>query len=244
MEWWEPDVLVVQGDIGDNHALSRFSKNPNYPYTFSEEVDSVNIGLDELDALSIPRKIFLEGNHEYRLVRYLQNKAPELFGMTDTPRLYRLKERNYEFFPYKTDTRIGKLWLTHDAGSTGRYAGYRMADLYQGSVACAHTHHMSQVIEGDAHGNPFVVMQTGWMGDPEQVDYPYKVRCRRFWRSGWGSGLLNTETGIFQAQLNPIVNGTVIVGGKEFSNANTTGSRRSRSPQPVGNGRRSAAKSL
>lgn len=220
MLWWKPDILVVLGDFGDCYAVSSFSKNPQREHSFVEEVEDCNAGLDELDSLFSSRKIFIEGNHEDRLRRYLCTKAPELFGTTDIARLYNLHERGYEFVPYKESTRLGKLWITHDVGTAGRYSVFRAADTFQHPVVMAHTHRLVYVVEGNATGESFPAVQFGWLGDVEQVDYMHKAVARRAWTLAFGTGMFDEETGLIYLTPVPIVvhEGTYscLVEGKRF----------------------------
>lgn len=218
---WKPDTLVVQGDWADFYKVSRFSKDPRRQLSFKEEVDDCNEGLYELDGLGASRKIFIEGNHENRLIAYLADKAPDLFEYVSVPKLFKLEERGWEFVPYKESIQIGKLWMTHDAGYIGRYAVYRTADTFQHSVVTAHTHRMCYIVEGNATGEHFVAASFGWMGDIDQVDYMHKVKAKRDWTLGFGTGLLDTKSGIVYLTPHPIINQdgvhSVVVQGKEYS---------------------------
>jgi hypothetical protein len=220
MREWKPDILVIQGDLADFYKISRFGKNPKRELTFEDEVGDCNKALDELDEMGTARKIFIEGNHENRLIAYLMDKAPDLFGMVTVQDLFKLDQRGYEFVPYKESIQIGKLWMTHDAGFIGRYAVYRTADTFQHSVVTAHTHRMCYIVEGNATGEHFVAASFGWMGDVDQVDYMHKVKARRDWTLGFGTGLLDNQTGIVYLTPHPIINNgaeySVVVNGKRY----------------------------
>ncbi len=221
MEDWKPDTIVVQGDLADFYKISRFSKDPKRTITFEGELYDCMEALDDLDGLGASRKIFIEGNHEHRLAAYLADKAPELSSFHDVPKMFKLEKRGWEFVPYKESIQVGKLWMTHDAGYIGRYAVYRTADTFQHSVVTAHTHRMCYIVEGDATGEHFVAASFGWMGDVEKVDYMHKVKARRDWTLGFGTGLLDTKTGIVYLTPHPIIkNGkthSVVLAGKEYN---------------------------
>lgn len=220
MEEWEPDVLVVQGDLADFYKISRFGKDPSREKTFDQEIEDVKKGLDDLDSLGAALKIYIEGNHEHRLVAYLQDKAPELFEFISVPKLFNLAERGWRHTPYKQSTRIGKLWLTHDVGTAGRYSVFRAADTFQHSVCVAHTHRLTYVVEGNATGEHFVAAQFGWMGDVDQVDYMHRVRALREWALGFGTGLMR-EDGVVFLTPHPIIRQgerySTVVNGKEYN---------------------------
>lgn len=98
----KPQEIVILGDYADFYCVSSHSKDPRVLSILTDEVQDVLDGLDELDkAFPGANKVFIEGNHEYRLERYLTDKAPALFGVTDTEHLLKLNQRpNWKFRPY------------------------------------------------------------------------------------------------------------------------------------------------
>ncbi len=216
MTEWKPDILVIQGDFPDFYKISRFKKDPRREHSFEEEISDCLQGLDELDALGATRKVYLAGNHEDRLLSYLAVNAPELFGYITVPKLFGLDERGWEFVPYKESIKIGKLYCTHDAGIIGRYAVFRTADIFQHPVVFGHTHRFCYIVEGNATGEHFPAASFGWMGDINQIDYMHKVKARRDWTLGFGTGLMGQDGNVY-LQAHPIVDGkSVVVDGKEY----------------------------
>lgn len=186
----KPDVLVHLGDMADMYSVSSHRKDPSRALLLDQEIADVNIGFDELDSLGASDKRFIAGNHEDRLIRYLQDKAPELFGMIDIPTLFDLEGRGWDYTPYKEHTTIGKVYATHDIGSATRYTVYRAAETFQANVVTAHTHRFAYMVEGDATGSAHVSTSFGWLGDVDQVDYMHKVKSLRNWALGFGYGYL------------------------------------------------------
>ena len=219
MQEFKPDILVCMGDLADFYKVSSFAKDPAREFSFKDEVEDCNLALDQLDALNPERKIFIAGNHEDRLTRYLQKEAPELFGLVDIPTLFKLDLREWEYIPYKSHIKIGKIYCTHDVGTAGRYSLFKAADTFQHPVVVAHTHRFGMVVEGDATGKHFPAAQFGWLGDVEKVDYMHKIKAKREWALGFGIGYQNTETGVTHLQAIPIVNGkghSCVISGKEY----------------------------
>ncbi len=219
---FKPDILIANGDIADCYSVSSHSKNPERVNKLAEELLEVNTALDELDSLGAKQKLFIAGNHEDRLTRYLQDKAPELFGVVSIPDLFRLKSRGWAYTPYKQYTKLGKLHITHDVGTAGRFAAYKALDTFQHSVITGHTHRLSYVVEGNAVGEYKLSAQFGWLGDAKKVDYMAQVNVRKNWALGFGVGYTNPATGV--AYLTPVpivvVGGrfTCVVNGKYFEN--------------------------
>lgn len=213
---FKPDVVVIQGDFADFYSVSSHSKDPSRAQSLEEELKEVVRALDRVGSLGAKRKVFVEGNHEDRLRRYLQDTSPELASLVSTQRLLGLKKRKWEFVPYKSDIKIGKLNLTHDAGSAGRYAVHKALDTYQHCISIGHLHRMCYVVEGNAAGEYHVAASFGWLGDAKQADYMHRVKAARDWTLGFGVGYLEEKSGTVYLVPVPIVNYTCVVEGRLY----------------------------
>lgn len=216
-KWLKPNRIIIQGDFPDFYSVSSHSKDPSRKQNLQWEVDAVRKKLDEVDALGATDKHWIAGNHDDRLTRYLQDKAPELFGLVGIPQLFTLPERGWTYTPYKDHRKIGKLYATHDVGTAGRYAVYNALDLYHHSIITAHTHRLSYVVEGNAVGEYKLSASFGWLGDVAQIDYMTKAKARKNWALGFGYGYLHKTTGVAYLSPAPIVNYTACVNGTLFS---------------------------
>lgn len=213
---FKPHTIVHQGDLADMYTVSSHSKDPARATQLKTERDAVRKLRGQLDRLGAKRKIFIEGNHEDRLRRYLEEKAPELFDLFDTDSLFQLRENGWEFTPYKDHAKVGKLFLTHDTGNSGKYTTARALDAFQHSVAIGHHHTIQVAVEGDATGKYRIGAQFGWLGDVKQVDYMHRIKAARNWSLGFGIGYHNTETGVVYLVPCPIVNYRVCIEGREI----------------------------
>lgn len=214
----KPKHLVIIGDFADFYTVSAHSKDPRRALKLDVELADVRHGLDELDALKPSgRKIYIEGNHCDRWRRYLQDKAPELFGALTVPELFSLDKRGWEFVPYKQYTKLGAVHLTHDCGSSGRYSVFRCLDTFQHSVVTGHSHRLAYIVEGDATGEPRVSAQFGHLVDVEATDYMHSHRANKDWGRGFGVGYHDPSTAYVYLTPVPIVNYTCAINGKLFS---------------------------
>lgn len=213
---FKPDTLVVLGDLADCYSVSSHSKDPNRAFNLPQEIRAVLQALDDLDALNAGRKIFIAGNHEDRLRRYLCDKAPELFGVVSIPQLFDLKRRGWLYVEYRDHTKIGKLHLTHDIGKAGRYAAFNALDAYQHSVLVGHSHRLTYIVEGNALGEQKLSASFGWLGDARSVDYMARVNVLKNWPLGFGIGYLDSKTGYAYLVPIPIVNYTCVVEGELY----------------------------
>lgn len=113
IDYYKPDVVVLNGDIIDFYQVSSFIKNPMNK-SVSAEIKLVNAFLTKLRNLCPDsRIIYKEGNHENRLQKYLLQNANAIFDLVTD--LYQVKvginELNIEYIvePFK----IGNLWHLH-----------------------------------------------------------------------------------------------------------------------------------
>lgn len=213
---FQPNTIVTIGDLADFYSVSSHSKDPGRVDSLAEEVADVNVALDELDSLGATDKRFVAGNHCDRLTRYLQDKAPELFGVIDIPSLFKLKERGWSYTPYKEHTKIGKVHFTHDVGAAGRNSTFKALDTYQHSVVTGHAHRLQYIVEGNAVGEQKVSAQFGWLGDSSKVDYMHRANVNKNWALGFGLGYYDTKSGIVYMTPVPIVKHTCVVEGRLF----------------------------
>lgn len=203
---WKPDHLICLGDLADFYAVSSHSKSPDRRHALQWEVAQVLEVLDRLDAIPTTKtKRFLEGNHEDRFSRYVADKAPELFGLVNTPQLLQLRDRGWKFTPYRKYDQIGKLYLTHDLGFVGRYAIQRTLDAIQHSIVTGHTHRLSYIVESNVLEQPKVAASFGWLGDVSDIDYMHAAKAKKDWALGLGIGYHDTKSGLVQLTPIPIL---------------------------------------
>jgi predicted phosphodiesterase len=213
----KPKTIAVIGDFADFFGVSSHSKDPRRALKLEAEIADVRVGLDELDALGAKRRVYIAGNHEDRLTRYLQDKAPELFDFVTIPGLLQLYERGWEYVPYRHHTRIGKLYLTHDVGNAGRNSTFKALDTYMHSVVTGHAHRLQYIVEGTAVGEWKVSAQFGWLGDVRQVEYMHRAVAMKNWSLGFGVGYHDKDTGCVYITPVPIVGYQCVVNGKKHA---------------------------
>lgn len=214
MKVFNPTGLVVLGDFADAESLSAHPKTQEGRSDFLEEVDCVNKELDILDALpGLQWKKYIEGNHEYRLQRYLHRNAQALANMVTIQQCFRLHERGWEFTPYMKSCRVGKINITHDTGTAGMNAHRNARDVFMGSVIIGHVHRMSLEVRGVFGKAPVVSACFGWLGDAEAITYVHQALAAA-WPLGFGLGYLDPVTQLCFLVPCPIVNGMCMVEGQ------------------------------
>lgn len=208
----KPDVLVIIGDFADFYAVSFYSKKPDRARFLKAEIDSVNDELDAVQKLRVPRVVFLSGNHEARLERYLNEKAPELYGLIDVPTLFRFKERGWEYVPYGQAISIGKMDFSHDVGRCGKNAARASLEDYGDNITIGHTHQLGTAYVGTVRGSKRVCLNVGWLGGFKHVDYKHKNMALRSYQHGFGL-IHQDSTGFSSCHAIPIHEGRCEVDG-------------------------------
>jgi predicted phosphodiesterase len=118
------DGVLILGDLVDAHQISHWSRDPR-KRNFVGEVDMANRCLDAIAKLKPKATIWKAGNHELRLERYLQQRAPEIAGLCDKFS-YRseceLDARGILWVPPAHPIRHGMLTLIHGHEWGNRFA--------------------------------------------------------------------------------------------------------------------------
>jgi hypothetical protein len=81
VEDFAPDLLVCGSDGVDFYSISSFDKDPKRSFNIQDEINSWRRGMREwISAAPDARKVFIPGNHEDRLRRYIW-RHPEMIGL-------------------------------------------------------------------------------------------------------------------------------------------------------------------
>lgn len=181
--------IVVLGDYADFYSVSSHSRDPRVFHMLQDEVVDVLAGLSELDHLfPDAKKVFLQGNHEFRLERYLVDKAPALFGITDTRFLLGFDQRpNWRYIPYgpnQSHKVLGSyLRARHEplASSAKATAAKALCSIVYGHI---HRIESSHIVGMD--GTNHIACSVGWLGDKSKdLIYSY-VKNHHQWQMGFG----------------------------------------------------------
>lgn len=116
------DRLIINGDFVDFYNVNSHVKNkhPEVYQTIEDEIESCVDHLNEIDKrFPNTEKVFLAGNHENRLERYVIEKCAGLFNYLDFKNLMNFKGRGWEYYPYQEVYRLEKthLYVVHSPPS-------------------------------------------------------------------------------------------------------------------------------
>jgi hypothetical protein len=87
------------------------------------------------------RRTMIEGNHDYRLERYI-DANPQLRGSIEFSKLLRLEKRGYKYVPHWSKGkvhRVGKATFIH-GDYTSRHHAAQTVGAYEDNVFYGHTH--------------------------------------------------------------------------------------------------------
>lgn len=199
-KYLKPSEIVILGDYADFYSVSSHPKDPRIEHMLKAEIEDVNDGLDELDRL-FPRskKVFIEGNHEYRLERYFCDKAPELFGVTDTQHILNLHKRpNWKFVSYGPNQAYKVLGSLLTARHEPLASNARLtASKALCSLVYGHIHRLEESHIVGLDGSNHVCFSVGWLGDSRKDRIFDYVKGHHQWQLGFGLVWVNRKTGCF-----------------------------------------------
>lgn len=171
----QPEYIVIIGDFLSMNCLSDWDRNKRLVMEkkrYQLEIDAGNKALDEMfrfveeinrknrkskKSAYSPKLIYIMGNHEDRLLRYLE-KDPTFLGTVSIEANLKLKERGFEVIPYKDVWEINGVSFTHIPISSGGKAisnptvVQKALKLFSGSVVFGHTHTLDHAAE-HRHGS-------------------------------------------------------------------------------------------
>lgn len=213
---FKPDGICILGDFADMESLSAHLSDSPTRWTLNSERVAVSVALNQLDELGATRKVYVQGNHEFRFERYVAQNAPQLFDQISWREMFDLDRRGWEFVPYRKSTRIGKLNVTHDVGSAGMNAARSATQKFMGSAVIGHIHRMFYEVRGRLGRTPYLAASFGWLGDPAAATYLHAAAAAE-WVHGFGIGYEDESTGVVHTTPVPIIDGQCVVEGRLYS---------------------------
>ncbi|MDA2925806.1 metallophosphoesterase [Acidobacteria bacterium AH-259-G07] len=200
----KPDWLILNGDFHDFWEISNFDLTPRTGKEFLEEI---KIGQKILKSfrriLPKARITWIEGNHEFRLRRYLIHKAKELYGLPglSVPELFGLKELNIKYIPCSQGAsrftsnfiRVGNLYVGHWP-TVAKHAGYAAKGLVDDkgvSLLQGHTHRFGAHARTTVDGRVLLGIENLCMCKASYISHPN-------WQMGFSVVYLETKSRRFQ----------------------------------------------
>src|SRR6266581_4435683 len=201
-----PDWLILNGDFQDFWEISSYDHTPRTGKEFEHEVE---IGKSILRSLrrSLPRAriTWIEGNHEFRLRKYLLQNAKELYGLPglSMTELFDLKRLRIEYIPCHematkfTDNfiRAGDLYVGHwdKVSKNAAYAAKVLVEEKGVSLLQGHTHRFGAHARTTVDGRVLLGIENFSMCARRQ-----SYVSRPNWQLGFSAVYFQPKTGRFQ----------------------------------------------
>lgn len=211
--------VVILGDFGEYYFASSHANNPGVRKDAVWELTEIRRHLVILEkAFPKAKKVFIEGNHEYRLPRYLASSAAELDGIPEVsvPRLLRLREGGWHWVPYGPNQLYqianSYLFARHEPYSNGTHVAHASVVKAGLSIIFGHCHRImeSQVVMADGANHRGV--SPGWLGDKTHPIFNF-VKNHHQWADGFSIVDIMSD-GTFFNHTTHIIRGMCSFAGK------------------------------
>lgn len=213
-----PDGIVQLGDALDAFQISTYSKDPSRRNLLADDIEDYKGILNEWTRhLKSGATIhLLEGNHEYRLKRFIASQARDLHGLIpDWPTLFQIALRNksgrhkwiWHDYQKWDSCKIGDCTLLHGFYFNQHVAMTCLAK-YRTNVIFGHTHRLQYVFDG-VH---YAASLGHCSAENETAHQPTPT--------GWQQaiGLLHVlDKGKTKLDIVPIYDGKAVLHGKQIS---------------------------
>lgn len=177
----DPDEINILGDFLDFYGCSLHDKLPatmSLKERFTDEIYQGNQVLERIRELFPKARInYIEGNHEYRLLRYIVAKAPALYDIVKLPDLLKFKDRHIEYHPFGRHQLVSclgtDLFMRHQPYSQADYCAGNTLKKKFTSLSFGHTHREQSYTSTDARGRRISCYSSGWLGDVDAPVFDY-----------------------------------------------------------------------
>ena len=163
---FNPDTVVLNGDVVDFGAISKFVKSPK-ERDLKKELDMTNKFLKMVrQKFPLAKLIYKSGNHEERLLVYLWTKAEAFADLPELtlPSLLHFKENRIEYSPKENVLKFGDLSVIHGHEIKGTLSTYPARTGYQSAktnVLFGHCHRESSYTTRDVNDKVYHSYSTG-----------------------------------------------------------------------------------
>jgi len=206
----EVNTILINGDLIDFYAISRFQKDPR-KRNFGNEVLMTRQFLATLRELFPTQAIYFKcGNHDVRYEHYIMEKAPDLLsiGEFNLESLLHLDKFNIQFIPDKQLIHAGKLTILHghELGKSVFSPVNVARGLYlraKDNALCGHSHQTSNHVEPNINGKVVACWSVGCLSELHPEYSPINKYNHGF------AHIQVMDGGDFEVQNFTIINGQV-----------------------------------
>jgi len=205
--------IIILGDFADCYRVSLHPKLPKHlqmtPRKLTDELTEVHYHLTQLRELFPQAEIiYIEGNHEARLTKYIVTKCEDLAGLVKTlPEYFHLDSLKIKWIPYERHQLIRvldtDLFARHEPYCGGKHTALGSIDKGKISLLHGHTHRKQTGTLTDALGNEITCSSAGWLGNPKAEIFEFMKK------DDWSHGFqfIYSHKKQFYIEVVPIIQG-------------------------------------
>jgi len=216
---YDPNELVYMGDQMSLDCISFWNKDR--PLLKEGQRLMKDYNMFDRDILQVhenitssgTRRVFMIGNHEYRVQAYVE-KNPELEDFIDIVRHLELYERGYDVIPFNEIHKIGKLNVIHGY-YWNMYHAKKTVEAFEGNVVYAHVHNPQMYAKVSPIDRKGYHTATA-LGCICNIKPDYKKNAPNFWQNGFGIVEHLPATGFFNLFPITIIEGSFMFNGKYY----------------------------
>ncbi len=225
---FSPDTLHLLGDMLNLTNAGKYDVTGNYTHTLGDEIREGRVVIEDLiriarQANPTTRIIWYEGNHEYRLQKFLAANANALTDVTDAegeqvvsiPHLFNLKKLGVEWVPYFDTHREGNdIEVEHGdvARSKSGNTAHAMLDRRGRSGFSGHTHKMALVTRNQGGDVKF------WIENGSLCNLETTPRWNKKpdWVNGFSVAIFDKKSGVTHPMPILVQNNQFMFGSKVY----------------------------
>lgn len=210
---FQPHGIGIGGDFIHLDHVGRWSKNKprlregrrlRYDYALGNQI------LDVIDEIKPGKKVFLIGNHDVWLEKWL-DEHPQVEGLVELEPGLKLKEREYEVIPENQVYRIGKANFVHGWYWTLHHSKKHVIEMGD-NIFYGHVHDMQCFTKTNYDQQPIMGHSCGCLCN---VNPEYKKDAPNRWVNGFGVFYFS-KNGNFTPYFPVIIKGEFWWGGKKY----------------------------
>jgi len=147
LEWYKPEILVLNGDVIDCFSISKFLTSPLEGTRLKEEIDRAKELLARIVSVTPGcTRYFVFGNHEARLHKYMASQAREIYELVALEDLLGLSD-NYVVVngnSRENVVQLGDIYVGH-WDRVSKFSSYTVKNIIADrgvNVVQSHTHRL------------------------------------------------------------------------------------------------------
>jgi predicted phosphodiesterase len=185
------DIILLNGDVTDQPQVSRHGPSAGIPVPrLQDEIAEAQVRVAEVARLARKRNrdcrlIWIFGNHDVRMWRYIANNAPEVGEMLTF-------EDRFPQWEFSTSLDINNVVMIKHRWHGGLHAAYNNALRAGMTLVTGDTHRLSCLRWTDYIGVRYGI-ETGMLGDPRGPQFQYADNNPVNWCPGFAELLVTDE---------------------------------------------------